>query len=185
MVSANRIEPVKFDSVPQPRSQDGLQAEIAQRFETARASGGLTPAKIDNVTDSFVFGPHNGVPLDQLPPEIAQKILESRGKAMQEFLDSWAESIRKNAKADKDAAKRAFKLKFLERSQARVTRVVQRWLEQHDPDSPRQEKIRDPEPSRQRDATLLTQGGRAPGVLGAFNSSEGQSMGVLSSRKLV
>mgnify|MGYP001170769390 CR=1 FL=1 len=41
-----------------------------------------------------------------LPPDVAQLILDSRAQSMQEFFDTWSESIRENAKKDKKAHKR-------------------------------------------------------------------------------
>lgn len=41
-----------------------------------------------------------------LPSDVAQMILDSRAKSMQEFFDTWSESIRENAKRDKESHKR-------------------------------------------------------------------------------
>ena len=41
-----------------------------------------------------------------LPPDVAQMILDSRAQSMQDFFDSWSESIRENAKKDKESHER-------------------------------------------------------------------------------
>jgi hypothetical protein len=49
--------------------------------------------------------------LTDLPPEIAQMILDSQAKTMEQFFESWSKSIAENAKADKEASGRAEQLK--------------------------------------------------------------------------
>ena len=51
------------------------------------------------------------ISLRHLPVEVAQMILDSRAETMEQFFKSWSESIRENAKLDKQAAKRDRELK--------------------------------------------------------------------------
>ncbi len=48
-----------------------------------------------------------GIRLSDLPVEVAQLILDSQAKSIQEFFDSWAESIQEQAKLDKEASQRS------------------------------------------------------------------------------
>ena len=73
----------------------GIRAgEIASAGTMERRFLGLCQQSIDNFS------------LLDLPPDVAQAILDSRAKSMQEFFDSWSESIRENAKRDKESHKR-------------------------------------------------------------------------------
>ena len=47
-----------------------------------------------------------GLSLRDLPVEVAQQILESRAETMQQFFDSWSESIQHNAEQEKQATQR-------------------------------------------------------------------------------
>ncbi len=61
-------------------------------------------------TGSFVELLRNACPtirLSDLPIEVAQLILDNQAKTIQEFFDSWSESIKEQAKLDKAAAERA------------------------------------------------------------------------------
>ena len=64
-----------------------------------------------------------GFSLKNMPADLAQAILDTEAKTMKEFFDSWAKSIRHNAKEDQKAAKRYQDLKWYDdiRSQRKLT----------------------------------------------------------------
>ncbi len=81
--------------------QEGLRT----RFGAARVDGAIKPNLVAQAAYQSMIAPTaSGVPLRELPPDVAQEILDSRNEAMKEFFDGWSESIRKNAEAGKKAA---------------------------------------------------------------------------------
>jgi hypothetical protein len=107
---------------------DDLQtfgATLKRDFEAARASGRVTRDAAGLAYSALISPTAAGVSLRDLPADVAQKILASRAEAMQQFFDSWAESIRVNAERDKKADQK----RFLEKTRCRALARAQRWLQ--------------------------------------------------------
>lgn len=101
---------------PGGRAQlNSLQEDVASAVAAFRAG---QPSAVDGGDWAFFAAAFRGSAgmdprfnLSDLPPEIAQMILDSQAKTMEQFFESWAKSIEQNAKADKEASGRAEQLK--------------------------------------------------------------------------
>ncbi len=97
----------------QPSAGSGLKSQVdswrdafAARFEQA-VDAGLTPSQaLALCTRELLAPPVGSASLRDLPANTAQEMVADRGKAMQDFLTSWAEGIRRNARADQRAHQR-------------------------------------------------------------------------------
>ncbi len=81
-------------------------------------------------TGSFVGLLRDSCPtirLSDLPFEVAQMILDSRAETIQEFFESWSESLHEQAELDKEAAKRSqMQAESLKRSQGFLLSTLDR-----------------------------------------------------------
>ncbi|MBI3178208.1 MAG: hypothetical protein HYZ27_01020 [Deltaproteobacteria bacterium] len=101
-VTANKPPPESAVAHEAGAWRDTFAAKFTQAVEA-----GLTPTKALALCTHELLAPTAGdVSLRDLPLQTAQEMVAARGKAMQEFLASWAKSIRKNAKADDKAHQR-------------------------------------------------------------------------------
>lgn len=101
------------------------KAGLKERFDATRVDGAIKPALVHQAAFQSMIAPTAaGVPLRDLPIEVAQEMLNARSAAMKEFFDGWAESIRKNAEADKKAAFRG----MLKSAREKALENSRRWL---------------------------------------------------------
>ena len=108
---------------------------FASRVDSAAPRGQTTDIysaieQSQGATGSFVGLLRDACPtirLSDLPFEVAQMILDSRAETIQEFFESWSESLHEQAKLDKEASKRSqMQAESLKRSQSFLLSTLDR-----------------------------------------------------------
>lgn len=90
-----------------PQAHQALIVEI--KAHIADRASGLDAGDLEFLRQTFAANRGLEPPLSirDLPLDVVQTILESQAKTMEEFFRSWADSIAKNAKADKKSSERS------------------------------------------------------------------------------
>lgn len=83
----------------------GMGKELAQRLKEVAPRG--SPAYEFLQTVAQANGVRLATVIRGLPADVIQSMLEGRATSMEEFFRSWAESIARNAQADKQASERS------------------------------------------------------------------------------
>jgi hypothetical protein len=165
--------------------KEGLRAS----FDSARVDGAIKPNLVAQAAYQSMIAPTaSGVPLRDLPPDVAQQILDARNEAMTEFMEGWAENIRKNAKLDKEAAKRAqVTARMLKSAQNAALTRAKAFVSGRSPAAPSQNSGNRPVPATPNPRARMAVNGAptlaAGGVAGAFSAPGSGQAGVGTARK--
>ena len=104
---------MSLSSIQQPVERDlPLFSSVSPAGSAEAAPGDIQKAiaQSEGATGTFVGLLRDTCPsirLSDLPLEVAQMILDSRAETIQEFFESWSESLHEQAKLDKEASKRS------------------------------------------------------------------------------